>query len=222
MNDKYSVQGFEISTCSAAVIGCGGLGTNVAVHLAGSGIGKLLLWDFDAVEQRNLNRQFMYTAEDIGKAKSLVLKNKMKDYAPECAVESVCVKIETFAQLFSATEFDIVILAVDNIACRKIVSAFCEQRGIPYINGSINGFYGTAYLCLPGKTPPLSAAGGLEEVSGKQLSPSMSAGIIGALEAKLAVDYFLGNTRSAGKLFCYDGETIQELAIKESDSVDQL
>ncbi|MBR2589486.1 MAG: ThiF family adenylyltransferase [Clostridia bacterium] len=213
-NDKQSVQGFDICTKSAAVIGCGGLGTNVAVHLAGSGIGKLLLWDFDEVESRNLNRQFMYTLEDEGKAKSLVLNNKIKQYAPDCRVESVCVKIENISQLFSAADFDIVILAVDNIACREIVSAFCEANGIPYINGSVNGFYGTAYLCIPGKTPSLEAAGGLEKSEGITLSPSMSAGIIGALEAKLAVDYFLGKTDSAGKLLCYDGNTIQELSLQ--------
>lgn len=215
MSTKSDIQGFDISSSSAAVIGCGGLGTNVAVHLAGAGIGKLLLWDFDVVETRNLNRQFMYTAEDEGKAKSLVLKNKIKEYAPECDVESVCIKIENFAQLFQANDFDIVILAVDNIECRKIVSSYCEENGLPYINGSINGFYGTAYLCIPGKTPSLEAAGGLNASSGKNLSPSMSAGIIGALEAKLAVDYFLKKDHSAGKLFCYDGETIQQLEIKE-------
>lgn len=215
MSTKSDIQGFDISSSSAAVIGCGGLGTNVAVHLAGAGIGKLLLWDFDVVETRNLNRQFMYTAEDEGKAKSLVLKNKIEEYAPECKVESVCVKIENFAQLFQANDFDIVILAVDNIECRKIVSKYCEENGLAYINGSVNGFYGTAYLCIPGKTPSLESAGGLDGSPEKPLSPSMSAGIIGALEAKLAVDYFLKKDHSAGKLFCYDGEIIQQLEIKE-------
>ena len=124
-------------------------------------------------------------------------------------------KIDSFSQLVGTDDYDIVILAVDNIDCRCIVSAFCEDNGIAYINGSIDGFYGMAYMCIPGKTPSLESAGGLEKVQGRQLSPSMSAGIIGALEAKLAVDYFLKHTHSAGKLFCYDGETIQQLTIKE-------
>lgn len=217
-NNKAEVQGFDISGCSAAVIGCGGLGTNVAVHLAGSGIGRLLLWDFDAVELRNLNRQFMYTAEDAGKAKSLVLKNRIHEYAPECQVESVCVKIESLAQLFSASEFDIVILAVDNIDCRKIVSDFCHAHNMAYINGSIQGFYGTAYLCIPGKTPSLEEAGGLVKNTQKPIAPSTSAGIIGTLEAKLAINYFLNKTECAGKLYCYDGETIDALAIKGGES----
>ncbi|MBR2590664.1 MAG: ThiF family adenylyltransferase [Clostridia bacterium] len=220
MSTKADIQGFDISAFSAAVIGCGGLGTNVAVHLAGAGIGKLLLWDFDGVELRNLNRQFMYTEEDEGKAKSLVLANKIREYAPDCKVESVCIKIESISQLFSAENFDIVILAVDNIECRKIVSDFCEERKIAYINGSVNGFYGTAYLCIPDKTPPLEATGALQKSNGAVLSPSMSVGIIGALEAKLATDYFLKKTHSAGKLYCYDGETIESLTIKEETKRD--
>ena len=220
MNDKVSVQGFDISDKSAAIIGCGGLGTNVAVHLAGAGIGKLLLWDFDNVEQRNLNRQFMYTTEDVGKAKSPVLKNKLAAYAPSCTIESVCVKIESISQLFTAADFDIVILAVDNVSCRKTVSTFCEERDIPYINGSVNGFYGTAYLCVPGKTPSLEQAGGLDENTRAQLAPSTTAGIIGALEAKLAINYFLDNTDSYGILYCYNGETIEELEIKGGNDID--
>lgn len=220
MCNKAEVQGFDISQKSAAIIGCGGLGTNVAVHLAGAGIGKLLVWDFDNVEKRNLNRQFMYTEEDEGKAKSLVLKNKLSAYAPECQVESVCVKIESISQLFTAADFDIVILAVDNVSCRKTVSTFCEERDIPYINGSVNGFFGTAFLCVPGKTATLEQAGGLEESTQRQLSPSTTAGIIGALEAKLAINYFLENTDSYGKLFCYDGETIEALEVKGGNESD--
>ena len=214
MSTKADIQGFDISTRSAAVIGCGGLGTNVAVHLAGAGIGKLLLWDFDEVEVRNLNRQFMYTAEDEGKAKSLVLKNRIKAYAPECEVESVCVKITAFSQLFSAADFDIVILAVDNVECRKIVSDFCEKNGIAYVNGSVQGFFGTAFLSLPGKTATLEQAGGLEPAGSAPLSPSTTVGIIGALEAKLAINYFLNKTASFGTLYCYDGETIEALKIR--------
>ena len=65
-DEKRLTQGFSISDKSCAVIGLGGLGTNVAVHLAGAGVGKMYLCDFDTVSKTNLNRQFMYTAEDIG------------------------------------------------------------------------------------------------------------------------------------------------------------
>lgn len=208
MSIKSQRQGFDISAFSAAVIGCGGLGTNVAVHLAGAGIGKLLLWDFDEVEIKNLNRQYMYTAEDAGKAKSLVLKNRLQAYAPDCEIESVCIKIEDISQLFSASDFDIVILAVDNVACRIIVDDFCTKEGIPLINGSLDDFCGTAYLSVPGKTANLQQAGVLDKINEVDLAPSTTSGIIGALEAKLAIDFFLKKTDSQGKIFTYDGNAV--------------
>ena len=213
MSMKSDRQGFDISSFSAAVIGCGGLGTNVAVHLAGAGIGKLLLWDFDEVEVKNLNRQYMYTSEDAGKAKSLVLKNRLQAYAPDCEIESVCIKIEDISQLFSASDFDLVILAVDNVECRVIVDEFCTKEGIPLINGSLDDFCGTAYLSVPGKTANLREAGVLEKVNDIDLAPSTTSGVIGALEAKLAIDYFLKKDDSWGKIFAYDGNEVKELEV---------
>ena len=159
---------------------------------------------------KNLNRQFMYTADDAGKEKSLVLKNRLKAYAPDCEVESVCLKIEDFSQLFSASDFDIVILAVDNVACRKIVDEFCTKENIPLINGSLDEFCGTAYLSVPGKTANLVQAGVLDKVNVIDLAPSTTSGVIGALEAKLAIDFFLGKEATWGKLYEFDGNQVIE------------
>ena len=77
--EKELTQGFSITNKSCAIIGLGGLGTIVAVHLAGSGIGKMHLCDYDTVSKSNLNRQFLYTFKDIGKEKSEVLKERLSD-----------------------------------------------------------------------------------------------------------------------------------------------
>ena len=210
MNIKSNVQGFDISKNSAAIIGCGGLGTNVAVHLAGAGIGKLLLVDFDTVELRNLNRQFFYTKNDIGKEKSRVLAKKLCDYAPETEIKYCCGKYNN--ELLPNCE--IVVIAVDNIETRKEINAFCKESKTPCVNGSIDGFFGTAYLYIPDKTPDLEAAGCLDNTKKEIYSPSLTAGIIGALEAQLATDYFLGKTENAGKIFIYDNNEIHTLKIR--------
>ena len=211
MSMKSEIQGFDISGRSAAVIGCGGLGTNAAVHLAGAGIGRLLLIDFDTVEERNLNRQYFYTGADIGREKARLLAARLQAYAPEVEIRCHAGRFEGAL----AEDYDLVIVAVDNIAARREANACCKARGIPCVNGSINGFFGTAYLYLPGKTPDLEAAGCLNETGGRNRSPSTTAAIIGALEAQLAVDYFLGNPQSAGKLYIYDNNEIHTLKIKE-------
>ncbi len=213
MSLKSEIQGFDISAKSAVVVGCGGLGTNAAVHLAGAGIGRLLLIDYDTVEERNLNRQYFYTAKDTGEEKARLLCERLKAYAPD-------VDTEYFAGRFEdapARGYDIVITAVDNIAARAQVNAFCKENKTPCVNGSINGFFGTAYLYLPGKTPDLEAAGCLNETGIKNRSPSTTAAIIGAFEAQLAVDYFLGKTASAGRLFIYDNSEIHSLTIRSEE-----
>lgn len=211
MNIKSEVQGFDISKNSAVIIGCGGLGTNAAVHLAGAGIGRLLLIDYDTVEERNLNRQFFYTKADIGKEKCRLLAERLGAYSPETEIKYYCGKYEK--SLISG--YDVVIIAVDNIETRKQVNADCKEAKIPCINGSINGFFGFAYMFSPEKTPDLEAAGCLNEPDGKMKSPSATAAIIGALEAQLATDYFLGKADSAGKLYVYDNNEIHALTIKE-------
>jgi sulfur carrier protein ThiS adenylyltransferase len=213
MNEKVSVQGYDISAHSAAVIGCGGLGTNVAVHLAGAGIGRLWLCDFDTVQTRNLNRQFFYTAADVDQPKCALLAARLAAFAPDCEIIPVERKIETIADLGFTDEAELVILAVDNVDARRTVAAYCEERGKPYINGGVDRDFGTAYLCVPGKTPDLEAAGGLAKPQQKPQSRSPVVGVIGALEAKLATDYFLNNTASQGVLLCFDGMEIQTLPI---------
>ncbi|MBR3439545.1 MAG: ThiF family adenylyltransferase [Clostridia bacterium] len=215
MSLKSDIQGFDISSKSAVVVGCGGLGTNASVHLAGTGIGRLLLIDFDSVEERNLNRQYFYTKEDTGIEKARLLAEKLIAYAPEVEIEYKSAKFEdSFVD-----GYDIVIIAVDNIATRAQVNGCCKKAGIPCVNGSINGFFGTAYLYIPGKTPDLEAAGCLNETGSKNKSPSTTAAIIGAFEAQLAVDYFLGKTESAGKLYIYDNNEIHKLEIR-SEKID--
>ncbi|MBO4893585.1 MAG: ThiF family adenylyltransferase [Clostridia bacterium] len=215
MSLKSDIQGFDISSKSAVVVGCGGLGTNASVHLAGAGIGRLLLIDFDSVEERNLNRQYFYTKEDTGIEKARLLAERLKAYAPEVEIEYKSGKFEdSFVD-----GYDIVIIAVDNIATRAQVNACCKKAGIPCVNGSINGFFGTAYLFIPGKMPDLEAAGCLNETGNKNKSPSTTAAIIGAFESQLAIDYFLGKTESAGKLYIYDNNEIRKLEIR-SEKID--
>ena len=64
-----------------AVVGLGGLGSNVAMWLARLGVGHLLLYDFDKVELSNLNRQY-YFLEDVGKYKAEALLTKLQQVNP--------------------------------------------------------------------------------------------------------------------------------------------
>ncbi len=215
MSLKSDAQGFDIGSKSAAVIGCGGLGCNVCVHLAGAGIGRLFICDFDTVCEKNLNRQFVYSVADIGREKTAVMLKHLSRYAPDCEITAVNKKIEKTEDLDFAENCDIVILAVDNSTVRKTVSEFCRKNGIPLINGGINGLYGVCYLYIPRETPCLECAGLLND-SKSTLNVSSTAGIIGSLSVSLAQRYLNGDRSLAGKLMIYDKEEITHLTVKPS------
>ena len=59
----------KLQDAAVLVVGCGGLGSPIAVYLAASGIGKIHLVDFDTVDPTNLHRQVFYDVDDVGKLK---------------------------------------------------------------------------------------------------------------------------------------------------------
>ena len=212
--DRASVQGFSLSGKCAAVLGCGGLGCNIATHLSCAGIGKLILCDFDTVSASNLNRQFLYSVADLGKEKVSLAKARLSGISPETEILTFNKKITTPRDLGFLSGADIVFLAVDNNAARAAAQDYCASHGLPLVNGGVNGFFGTAYLYIPGKTPDLAAAGMLSAENGVTRSVSSTVGVIGALQAHLGVRYLLGDIASAGKLHVFDGGEIHTLAIK--------
>lgn len=71
----------RLKKSEVAVLGLGGLGSNVAIHLARMGVGKLLLLDADVVDITNLNRQ-QYRVSDIGRKKTEALSEYLRESAP--------------------------------------------------------------------------------------------------------------------------------------------
>ena len=74
-------QSQRLQTAKVAIVGLGGLGSNVALWLARLGVGQLLLYDFDKVELSNLNRQY-YFLEDVGQYKATALLHHLKAVNP--------------------------------------------------------------------------------------------------------------------------------------------
>ncbi len=214
MNTKRETQGFTLLDKTVGIVGCGGLGTNVAVHLAGAGARKIYLCDFDEVNISNLNRQFFYTEKNIGKSKADVLKERLSAYAADTLFVSVKEKIEKADNLSFATDCDVLICCVDNAEGRRALTDFSTEKKIPTVFGGIDGFYGTAYIYLPSASPCPYCAGIINEVAAGS-SVSSTAGIIGAMEANLAIKYLLGEGASLkGKLFVFDGDLWETLTVK--------
>ncbi len=216
MSHKNETQLFSVDDKTVCIVGCGALGTNAAVHLAGAGVKKLYLCDFDTVNPLNLNRQFLYTESDEGSYKCKILKERLTYYSTETEYIPVVRKILSEDDLSFAKDCDIILCCVDNAAARKTISEFSDAEGIPSVFGCIDGFYGTAYLYIPGETPCPDCAGIINDISVRS-SVSSSAGIIGSMEVNLALRYLLNNDEnSAGKIFVFDGDLWDTLRIKKS------
>ena len=102
----------KLRNARVAVAGLGGLGSNIAVMLARSGVGELLLVDFDTVDVTNLNRQ-MYLIPQLGKPKAEALPEILYQINPYLTYRSVYIKVtpDNVKELFS--EYPIVCEAFD-------------------------------------------------------------------------------------------------------------
>ncbi len=216
MNLKKHTQLFSIDDKTVCIVGCGALGTNAAVHLAGAGVKRLYLCDFDTVSPSNLNRQFLFTKTDEGALKCKILKERLLCYSPETEYVPVVKKITCARDMSFAKDCNIILCCVDNATGRRAVADFSSAEKIPSVFGGVDGFYGTVYLYLPDRSPCPDCAGIINDVSVGS-SVSSSAGIVGSMEVNLALRYLISDDGgSAGKIFLFDGDLWDTLIIKNN------
>ena len=127
------------------IAGLGGLGSNIASALVRSGVGHLVIADFDQVELSNINRQ-LYTLSHIGQDKALALREILSGINPFCEIEPHVVRVteENVCALFG--KCDIVIEAFDEPEQKAmLVNAVMEKMPEKYlISGSGMAGYGNA------------------------------------------------------------------------------
>lgn len=132
----------KLQNASVLVVGCGGLGSPIAVHLAASGIGKIHLVDFDTIDDTNLHRQVFYSLDDIGKSKSETLSKFIQKRAPftEITFSNIPITKSTVFELIDAV--DIVIDGTDSLPTKYLLNDACVLRNKPLIYGSLYKFDG--------------------------------------------------------------------------------
>ena len=113
----------KLNDSSVGIAGIGGLGSNAAVSLARAGIGRLVLVDFDKVEESNLNRQY-YFLNQIGKSKIEALKENIRKINPAVKIDAYDHKLQKGSMEKLFTDVDIVIEALDSA---EIKICFIEE-----------------------------------------------------------------------------------------------
>ncbi len=136
----------KLQNAAVLVVGCGGLGSPIAVHLAASGIGHIHLVDFDTIDATNLHRQVFYSLADVGKSKAATLANFIKNRAPYTEVTFSDLPI-TKKNIFELIEHvDIVIDGTDSLPTKYLLNDTCVLNNKPLVYGSLykfDGYVGT-------------------------------------------------------------------------------
>lgn len=170
----------QLKNAKILCVGAGGLGCPALQYLAAAGIGTLGIMDADQIELSNLQRQILFTEQDIGRNKALVVGERLKKLNSHCTFTIYQIFLsETNAQDIIAN-YDIVLDASDNYPTRYLLNKVCRSLKKPLISASIfqyeaqlsvfNYNNGPCYQCLYPAPPP------------EHLSPNCSlSGVLGVL-----------------------------------------
>lgn len=141
--EEVGVEGQRnIMQARVLVVGAGGLGSPIIQYLTAAGIGKLGVIDFDTVELHNLNRQVIYSTDDLGKSKVACAKSYAEKLNPSVQFVALDTKLtqENIETIFQ--DYDLILDGSDNFKTRYLVNDTCVRLNIPLIYGSILGFEG--------------------------------------------------------------------------------
>ena len=127
---KEAVEKLQKST--VMVVGCGAVGSFAIESLARSGVGHIVLVDFDKVEESNINRQLFALDSTVGRSKVQIAAQRIADINPK-------IKVDVFDMFFDeSTNIDIkpdfVIDAIDTVSSKISLYMWCENNRIPFVS----------------------------------------------------------------------------------------
>jgi adenylyltransferase/sulfurtransferase len=159
MSDRYSRQVIlpeigesgqaRLGGSHVAIIGCGALGTVAADNLARAGVGHLILIDRDVVELNNLQRQTLFSEEDVGRPKAIAAAERLGKVNSAIKVEPAIKDINHTNVEEVVRSVDLVLDGTDNFHTRLVVNDACVKHGIPWIYAAAVGTSGLVMPVLP-------------------------------------------------------------------------
>ena len=129
----------ELQTKEVSISGIGGIGCPLAQYLISCGIKNLNLFDNDTIKKNNLNRQTLFTINDLDQSKSLVAKNKLLQINPHANIKNYIENI-TLNNLYLLKNSSIIIDASDDWITMKLVNEYASKNNIPLVSSSVIGF----------------------------------------------------------------------------------
>ena len=124
----------RIQKARIMVIGLGGVGGTALSALYRSGFHHFVLVDNDKVDPSNLNRQIMYSNNDVGKLKTDVCKTKLTEFCGEIDVKTVNLYVDEVNAQDLIKDVDFVVDAIDFVPGKIGIMKACLEKNIPFIS----------------------------------------------------------------------------------------
>jgi len=125
----------RLAASTVTVMGVGGVGSHAAEALVRSGVGRVILVDFDRICVTNVNRQLHAMKGTLGKSKVSVMAERLRLINPDAVIEerATFYNAETSAALL-VPEPDVIVDAIDNIAAKLHLIATCIRERIRLVS----------------------------------------------------------------------------------------
>lgn len=205
----------RLKQASVLVVGAGGLGAPVLSYLAAAGVGTIGIVDDDVVNLSNLQRQVLFTRDDIGKGKAECARSALLALNGSITINAYSLRLTAGNALERLKPYQLVIDATDNFPTRYLLDDACVILNKPLIYGSIFRFEGQVSIFnheggptyrdlyphppKPGSVPDCEAGGVL----------GVLPGIIGSIQANEAIKLITGiGEPLTGRLLLLDSLTM--------------
>lgn len=122
----------KLQTATVMVVGCGAVGSFAIEALARTGIGNIIVIDFDRIEKSNINRQIIATNSTLNRKKVDVIQERIADINPNIKVTALDIFFDENTAL--PTRPDFVIDAIDTVQSKIALYRWCNDNNIPFIS----------------------------------------------------------------------------------------
>ena len=191
---RFSEVKNHLSKFTVGIAGAGGLGSNCAVALARSGVGTLVIVDYDVIETPNLNRQYYFKSQ-VGLMKTVALEENIRNIDPEVKVISHQKKLDKFniAEIFSGC--NIIVEAFDSSEMKEMLIETVQILipGIPIIVGSGMAGWGKTNEITSRKIDDTLYVCGDESTEVSENMPPIAprVGIVANMQANLVIEILM-------------------------------
>ncbi|GAB2558903.1 molybdopterin-synthase adenylyltransferase MoeB [Spirosoma aerophilum] len=132
----------QLKNARVLVVGAGGLGCPVLLYLTAAGVGTIGVIDPDVVDLSNLQRQVLYTTDEVGKPKAKVAVSHLNRLNPELTFDTYTMALDISNARSIIEAYDIVVDCTDNFKVRYLVNDVCVTLDKPFVYGAIHRFEG--------------------------------------------------------------------------------